>query len=139
MYDMRLLCTAMRDVPLAWMPVVRSLSIPDMYAMHRWTYQSGECYTCLLFSGYGAELSPWQMRCVATLTFEDEPHAVIGAYCHHDHRRRGYAEAAVRALLVLHKTKIVDKGGIVYASAERWPRYKKIIESMGLEMLEWKW
>ena len=124
----------MRAVPDDWKDRLAELCIPSDFAMWRWLHQTGECHALLLFEG--AELVPRAIIGWACATFEDGPNGVLGVFIDPTRRGLGYASRLVDALVkFVHP---LAESGTLQAVSKRFPRYREIVESAGLEFREWQ-
>ena len=128
----------MRDVPSAWRPRLHELVVPEFFAMCRWIYHNGDCYTAVVFEGNGTELLSTEIVAWAVITWEEYHRPVLGAYTDAEKRKQGYGAAAVRALLGEHQEKILEGGGIVMADMERWPAYRQMVHEIGAVCQMWE-
>jgi GNAT superfamily N-acetyltransferase len=121
----------MKEIEGDWKERLKELCIEEFYAMSRWIYQSGECYAAIIFEGSAPEMKADQIVGWACITWEDEPHPVLGVYVDEDYRKQGYAPVAVHALLSCFSDGITESGSIVRAVTSRWPKYKELIRAHG--------
>lgn len=116
------------------MPRLRELSLgPYAGTMVRWSYHDGSTWALVLFLGEGMRAENIAGWCVVTA--QEEPYPVIGVFVDPAYRGHGHATRLVSASLTFMRQHITtDK---IYAVAERWPQYERLIAQAGYEHLEW--
>lgn len=135
---MHIITLPMNEVPESWHERLYELTIPSLFAMSRWLHQDGSCYVAILWAP-NTETGEWSICGWGCMTFEDEPHPVLGVYIDEKSRRLGYAGACIEALIDKHRDRVRDTGEYIYAVAKRFPKYKQLIERAGFKHIEWGW
>jgi GNAT superfamily N-acetyltransferase len=125
----------MRDVTPSWREALLTLTIKDFWAMSRWVYQDGSCFTAINFDG---KINSQSIDAWGCLTFEDEPWPVMGVFVRPESRGSGLASRLVVSLLAKHGAEIQRRGGYVYAAIARFPKYARLIHENGFTPIPWE-
>lgn len=132
------LVSPMKEIPVGWRAALRELTLGKDTPWGAWsvTHQDGSCWAALNFTDDGKEetITGW-----AYLTKEMDMLPVVGVFVDKNYRSSGLGTMLVSTLLnSLLSSDVISRGQTLYCSLHRWPKYRFVIESCGLNCKVWE-